>query len=313
MNELKITQYKADALANKSKKASEIKIGDKLYLTTRYGKEDSLFDFCEIDEGGNDSWYRSATLCSVVDIVDVPEDYNITANWLSNETPANRGGSRSDDVADDVEPWDIPRELSDTFYNLVTVFRKPSGKFIAVDCQCYNYWRYVYLPMNYTEIFKDECTYVGAYLFHEYVIKKEEHEKELTDHARALRERMDELRAMFPMLQENPTTTRAIATNVRKFLQVHFPQIKFKVSARKPYYASGGVDVVVSVPTFTPKETEHEIMNVCKLWFEHMPDGVMYEDYTTYGEKITREGAKYTMQSLFGKIKYNGISLRWHA
>ena len=153
MTTKKVENYKATARNNaeKTKNAAQIAAGDFLYLVTGYGKENGLRDYIRTPERGN-----SPTLVKVVAVVDVPESFDLLRGWMAQPAPEHRGGSQLDDITEDHTPYNYTPEEISTFFQLVTVYRNSKGQFIAVDCQGYDYWRYVYLSAYWREMFAEE-------------------------------------------------------------------------------------------------------------------------------------------------------------
>ena len=288
-------EYSVQAYANTEKPASELRKGDFIYTTAGGGKDCNFMDLIEGHERYNCG--RIGRLCQIVAIVDVAEDFELLNNWMSQEAPEHRGGSQSDDVPDDKK--NLTSEDYATFYDLVTVYRKPSGKWLAVDCQGYDYWRYVHLPMNYTAIFADEYAIAVATLDAKEAARKAAKEAELKAHAEEYAARVNELRAKYSALKENPADGRQVGANVRKFLKMHFPGIKFKVSARAGYWRDG-YDVEVEAPKDTPEEVRAQISEVCAVWRETLKTGEMWDDHDGYGEYE----ASACPMDMYGRINY---------
>lgn len=113
---MKITECRAQAQQNAAKTAAELRPGDFIYTAAGLGKDNDFVDFVD----GLKYATGGATLCKVMDVVDVPENYDLLADWLDRPAPAHRGGIQSDDVPDDKHPGQFTREDWDTFFQLVT-------------------------------------------------------------------------------------------------------------------------------------------------------------------------------------------------
>lgn len=67
-------------------------------------------------------------------------------------TLPHRGGSASDDVAEDRDVYNLSEFERESFYTLFTLIRTPSGRAITVDAQGYNYMRYAGLLSHYKNL-----------------------------------------------------------------------------------------------------------------------------------------------------------------
>ncbi len=291
---MKITEYRAQAQQNAAKTAEELRPGDFIYAFTGLGKSCNFTDFVN----GLKYTTGGATLCKVADIVDVPENYELLADWMNRPAPAHRGGSQSDDVADDKHLEEYTREDYETFFQLVTVYRKPSGQWLAVDCQGYDYWRYVYVPQDWRHMYAKEYAEAVAYLKQRDAEREAEKQARLKTHANALAVRMDELRAAYPELKENAGNARSVGANVRKFFKKHFPELAVKISVRPDYWGMAW-EVSARAPQNTPQEIRDRVAEVCKVWRDTMPSGEIWEN-----ERGRGEANICPMTELFGRIKY---------
>lgn len=292
---MKVDEYREQAKLNVCKSAGEFQIGDYIITATGCGKDCNFVDFIDAKE----VWNMGADnrLCKVVDIIDVPEEEDFLTDWLSKEAPAHKGGSESDDIDDSKDQYSLTSADYATFYDLITVMRKPSGKWIGVDCQGYDYWRYVHLPSNYESIFADERSDALNKLADAKAQKKAEKLEELEQHAKALVEREQELRSKYFGLILEPANARLVGNNIRKFLAIEFPGIKFKVSVKRAYFGFG-YDVSVDVLDAVDGEKKSDIRKVCKVWTDTMPTGRM-TDFNDYkGECESR----ISPMAIFGNI-----------
>lgn len=274
---MKVDEYNKQADANCRKSAHEFKVGDFIFTATSSGKDVSFADFIDAKEMlkmGSD-----ARLCKIVDIVDVDENEDILNGWMGKPAPAHTGGSQSDDVDTD-NMFSLKKEDYETFFDLITVFRKPSGKWIGVDCQGYDYWRYVHLPCNYNVVFAEERSDALRQLADKESKRKAERMAELSQHSKALADRENELKMKYFGLVLSPANGRIVGNNIRKFLAIEFPGIKFKVSVRRSYWGTSH-DVSVEVFGVEDEAKRDEIRKVCNVWTDTMPTG-MIDDYNDY-------------------------------
>lgn len=292
---MKVDEYKKQAVLNSTKTAAELKVDDFIFTSTAAGKDTNFTDF--VDARVNWNMGTSSRLCKVVDIIDVPEDYDFLNGWLDKEALSHRGGSQSDDIDESRNPFQLTKADYETFFDLITVIRKPSCKWIGVDCQGYDYWRYVHLPNNYSELFAEEKSDALRKLAERDAERLAEKMKELEEHAKALQDRENELRGKYFGLVLNPANSRLVGNNIRKFLAIEFPEIKFKVSVRRSYWGDNN-DVSVYVIGVNDEEKRNEIREVCKVWTETMPTGRMTDSHHYCGETET----KMCPMQIFGRV-----------
>lgn len=291
---MKITEYRAQARKNENKNAAELRPGDFIYAATGLGKDYNFTDFVD----GLKYATGGAALCKVVGVVDVPENYDLLADWTNRPAPAHRGGSQSDDVPDDKPCGEYTREDYDTVFQLVTVYRKPSGQWLAVDCQGYDYWRYVYMPQDWRHMYATEYAEAVAYLKQRDAEREAEEQARLKAHAEALSAHMNALRAAYPELKEGADNARSVGANVRKFFKKHFPELAVKISVRPDYWREAW-EVSAEAPEDTPQEVRDHVAGVCKVWRDTMPSGELWEN-----ERGSGETNICPMTELFGRVKY---------
>ena len=299
MKTKKVDNYKATARNNaeKTKDAAQIAAGDFLYLVTGYGKETGLRDYVRTPERGNGS-----TLVKVVAVVDVPESFDLLRGWMAQPAPEHRGGSQSDDIAEDHTPYNYTPEEIDTFFQLVTVYRNGKGQFIAVDCQGYDYWRYVYLSTYWREMFSEEATQITKELEAERVAMIEAERKERERQAEQYAAKLAALRVYYHKLKENPKGAAGITANVKKWFATEFPGYAVQVCTRPDYW---GTEYYVNVRMShnISEEEQTRIYNRVNMWSEAIPNGDRDEGRTVYA---------YPMH-IFGNIAYRGISVNFIA
>lgn len=273
MNTKKIDTYKAMAKNNaeKTRNAMQIAIGDFLFLITSLGKENGLHDHINKCQDGN------STLVKVVDIIEVSEDFDLLRGWMGRTAPKHRGGSKSCDVEDNRSPYNYTAEEIGTFYNLVTVYRNGKGQFIAVDCQGYDYWRYVYLSAYWRDMFAKEIGQITAECLEDLRLMREAENAKCEKQAEAYAAKCAELRARYPKMKENPRSAVGVTTNVKKWFAAEFPEYPVKVSTCSNYWGDA-YHVQVTMSRGIPDEERTKIYKRIKMWDESMPTG-MYEDY----------------------------------
>lgn len=290
MKAKKIDAYKANARDNaaKTRNAATIAAGDFLYLVTGYGKENGLRDYIRTPERGNRS-----TLVKVVDVVDVPEGFDLLRGWMAQPAPEHRGGSQSDDVPEDHTPYNYTPEEISTFFQLVTVYRNGKGQFIAVDCQGFDYWRYVYLSPYWREMFAEEAEEIAKEYAAEQLAMIEAERKEQEQQAEEYAARLAALRVRYPNMKENPKGAAGITANVKKWFAAEFPGYAVQVSTCHDYWGTE-YHVTARMSRNIPEDKQAEILTRVYMWQESMPTGERDEGRTIYG---------YPM-GIFGNIGY---------
>lgn len=292
----KVDEYKNVAEFNRNKSAQELKIGDFIYTATACGKDVNFLDF--IDARENWQMGSIARLCKIVDIIDVDEDEDFLNGWMAKPAPSHEGGSQSDDVDESKAMHELKKEDFETFFDLVTVYRKPSGKWIGVDCQGYDYWRYVHMPVNYGILFSAERESALNEIARRKEEKEAEKNRELAQHLKAYDERENELKIKYQGLVFEPSNGGQMSGNVRKFLAIEFTKDKFKVSARKSYWG-GEYDIEVTVVGSSDSGKLESVKNACKVWTDTMPIGRMYESSDGSGSFEPRR----CPMSMFGNVR----------
>lgn len=297
MEAKKVNAYKATASNNaeKTRNAANIAAGDFLYLVTGCGKENGLRDYVRTSDRDN-----GATLVKVVAVVDVPESFDLLRGWMGQPAPEHRGGSQSDDIANDHTPFNYTPEEISTFFQLVTVYRNDKGQFIAVDCQGYDYWRYVYLSPYWREMYAEEAEQIAAELAEEQRAMIEAERKERQEQAEQYAAKLASLRAYYPKLKENPKGAAGITANVKKWFATEFPGYAVQVSTRPDYWGAE-YHVTVRMSRNIPEEEQARIYNRIKMWGESMPTGERKEGRTVYA---------YPM-AIFGNIGYRCLNVNF--
>lgn len=299
MKTKKIDNYKAIARNNaeKTKDATQITDGDFLYLVTGYGKETGLRDYIRTPERVNGS-----RLVKVVAVVDVPETFDLLRGWMAQPAPDHRGGSQSDDVAEDLPPYKYTPEEISTFFDLVTVYRNSKGQFIAVDCQGYDYWRNVYLSAYWCEMFAVEAEEIAKEYAEEQRAIAETERKEQEQQAEQFAAKLAALRVQYHNLKENPKGAAGITANVKKWFAAEFPGYAVQVSTRPDYW---GTEYYVNarMSRNIPEEEQARICDRVKMWSEAIPTGDRDEGCTIYA---------YPMH-IFGNIAHRGVNVSFYA
>lgn len=289
-NNLKITEL------NENKPAADLAPGDFIFVAGSCGKDNNFADWYDTRKSMEKDDRITPALCKIMVVIDVDDNFDLLNNWMSRPAPDHRGGSESLDVPED-KIYNLTPEECETFYNLVTVYRNTRGQWIAVDCQGYDYWRYVYLSSSYKVLFESEIIDAEITIMWDEARRAFEQETELTAHAAAFAARCDELRRLYPELKEGANDSRGVGANIRKFFKKHLPGVDLKVKA-KTNYCYDGVNVSLQIPANTPQEIKDQIRHLCNLWFELLPVGEIYNN----DNGGTFDAYESPMQKLFGKL-----------
>lgn len=104
---------------------------------------------------------KPARLCYVDEVINVSEE-EFKRPALADELVKTRelkGGFCSDDVPDSeyMAATNDPEKLA-TFYTVGALVVSPSGKYYLIDAEGYSYARYIYVPIEWPELFAEEVT-----------------------------------------------------------------------------------------------------------------------------------------------------------
>ena len=251
---------------------------------------------------------QPARLCSVAQIFHVSEeDFNrpgladelVTLHHL-------QGFSRSEDVAeDDNEYYNDPEKLA-TFYTVGTLVVSPSGKYYLIDSEGYNYARYIYVPIEWPEMFAAEVASVKA---EEEARKAEEERKAAEEKAQRLANYRKRCAKWLPLMrnveqmeQDGTASARKIdnarKANIMAMCAAAFPGVKFSVSVRRGW----GADFEL---TWTDGPTEEEFNESVDLdlFCSRRDTFNGWDDSTDVYYTEFAEFARLTMGSNGGDIK----------
>lgn len=275
----KYDEYARIADANEHKDINDIVVGDFVWGCTGHGKENNICELIHSTSGRQ-------VLLKVVEIRDVA---TLPVNsFMHQKPPRNRGGSQSEDIPDGVPVWELTQDQIKTYYQCVTMYRC-GDKALYVDCQGYDYWRYVYMPTGYADMFAEACRIAMA----EVETREAEAEAEIKLKQAVIAAREAELRAMwYGVLHDWPGDGRTMAANIHAYLAAF--KVKANVTARRHSYLSG-YDVTITLADAADKENAEELI---RKWQEEFPTGETECDGYGYGAEI------YTMPySIFGIIR----------
>lgn len=266
-------KYREQAEKNKPKSAALIAVGDFIYCCFKGSKHQNLVDMLQTHLQTNENRNEYFQLGKVVDVINISEnefdslDYFEDTNLLK-----DKGGSYSDDIAENREDDSYSSFEKETFYDHFTLIRTPSGRAIVADAQGYDYMRYTGLLSHYRESMKSDCDKVNELLR----IAKEKAEEERTkkeEEAAQLRKeeqaRIEKEYSFLTVLTEKYDQKTA-ANNLRTLLKVKFPAIKFSV---KKYHHDSYTVSWVDGPT------EPQVNEITHLFKDEGWDGMTDSSY----------------------------------
>lgn len=184
-----------------------------------------------------------ARLCYVDEVFSVSEE-DFARPELADELVQShelRGGCRSDDVKQEElnTCYSDPEKLA-TFYTVGALVVAPSGKYYLIDSEGYDYARYVYVPIEWRELFAQE---VGHIKKEEEARKEEEERQKAEEKAQRLAEyraRCDKwahlMRDVRPLEADSKITNKQLINarkaNILAMCRAAFPGVKFSLKVR---------------------------------------------------------------------------------
>lgn len=267
-------KYKEQAEKNKPKSAAQITVGDFIYCYFKGSKHDDLMDMLRTHLQVNETANEYFQLGKVVDVIDISENefnslkYSDNTNLLK-----DKGGSYSEDIAEDREDCCLSQFEKDTFYNHFTLIRTSSGRAIVADAQGYDYMRYTGLLPHYRVSMKADCDKVNELLriakekADKERIRKEEEETRLGNEEQA---RIEKEYSFLTVLTDRYDQKTA-ANNLRTLLKVKFPATKFSV--KKCHYNSYTV-------SWDDGPSEPQVSEIIRLFKDEGWDGMTDSSYS---------------------------------
>ncbi|MCC8119522.1 MAG: hypothetical protein LIP09_12360 [Bacteroidales bacterium] len=238
-------QHQAEGKANAKKAATDLKAGDFIYVYMCHFKNDGWNAFetiqSSLDSYGNEMIGQClAKIEMIVSGVSV-DDFAKSVYQFGD------GGSQSDCIDDDFNRFNPKDEEISTFYQLVTLIILEDGRHAFVDAQGYDYPRYVGIPLNGEELFREEISQVRK-------IRREREALEL----KARREKYAQKKAeafetAYSILGKDYKPIRNEADAVRRIFRSLFPEIKARIRMARKGYS----DVIVILP----KEARYSVRN----------------------------------------------------
>lgn len=266
-------KYREQAEKNKPKSAAQIAVGDFIYSYFKGSKHQDLMDMLQTHLQADENRGEYIQLGKVVDVIDISEnefdslEYSENTNLLK-----DKGGSYSDDIAENRENDSYSSFEKETFYDHFTLIRTPSGRAIVADAQGYDYMRYTGLLSHYRESMKSDCDKVSELLriakekAEKERVKKEEEETRLKKEEQARIER----EYSFLTVLTDKYDQKTAANNLRTLLKVKFPAIKFSV---KKYHHDSYTVSWVDGPT------EPQVNEITHLFKDEGWDGMTDSSY----------------------------------
>lgn len=190
---------------------------------------------------------KPARLCCVERIINVTDE-EFARPELADELVTRhnlQGFCRSEDVTEDRNIYNYTPEEWATFYTVGTLVVSPSGKYYLIDSEGYNYARYIYVPIEWPEMFADEVASIKAA---EEARKAEEERQAAEEKAQRLAEYRKRCAKWLPLMrnvekmeQDGTATARKIdnarKVNILAMCAAAFPGVKFAVSVRRGWGA----------------------------------------------------------------------------
>lgn len=190
---------------------------------------------------------KPARLCCVEQIIKVSEE-DFARPELADELVTRhnlQGFSRSEDVdEDDTTYYNDPEKLA-TFYTVGALVVAPSGKYYLIDSEGYDYARYIYVPIEWPEMFADEVESIKAAeearKAEEARQAAEEKAQRLADYRKRCAKWLPLMRNVEEMEQDGKASARKIdnarKANILAMCAAAFPGVKFSVSVRRGWGA----------------------------------------------------------------------------
>lgn len=188
-----------------------------------------------------------ARLCCVGQIFNVSEA-DFARPDLADELVTRhnlQGFCRSEDVDEDRNKYNYTPEEWDTFYTVGALVVSPSGKYYLIDSEGYDYARYIYVPIEWPEMFADEVESIKAA---EEARKAEEARQAAEEKAQRLAKYRARCAKWSPLMrnveqmeQDGTASARKIdnarKANILAMCTAAFPGVKFAVSVRRGWGA----------------------------------------------------------------------------
>lgn len=251
---------------------------------------------------------KPARLCCVDQIINV-SDEDFARPELADELVTRhnlRGFSRSEDVDEDDTTYYNDTDKLGTFYTVGALVVAPSGKYYLIDSEGYDYARYIYVPIEWPEMFADEVASIKeeeeARKAEEERQAAEEKAKRLADYRKRCAKWLPLMRNVEQMEQDGKATARKIdnarKANILAMCSDAFPGVKFFVSVRRGWGADFDLTWIdgPTVEEFKEK-TDLSLFCRCRDTFNGWDDStdVIFAEFADF--------ARMTMGSNGGYVK----------
>lgn len=249
-----------------------------------------------------------ARLCYVDEVINVSEE-DFARPELADELVQShelRGGCRSDDVKqEEMNTCYSDPEKMETFYTVGALVVAPSGKYYLIDSEGYDYARYVYVPVEWRELFAQEVEHIKA---EEEARKAEEERQKAEEKAQRLAEyraRCDKwahlMRDVRPLEADSKITNKQLINarkaNILAMCRAAFPGVKFSLKVRHGWGADFELSWIDGPTEEVFKEkTDLDLFCSRRDTFNGWDDStdVIYAEFTNF--------ARFTMGSNSGDI-----------
>ena len=190
---------------------------------------------------------KPARLCCVEQIIKVSEE-DFARPDLADELVTRhnlQGFCRSEDVKEDRNNYNYTQEEWATFYTVGALVVSPSGKYYLIDSEGYDYARYIYVPIEWPEMFASEVESIKAAeearKAEEARQAAEEKAQRLADYRARCAKWLPLMRNVEQMEQDGTASARKIdnarKANILAMCSAAFPGVKFSVSVRRGWGA----------------------------------------------------------------------------
>lgn len=232
-------RYREEAEQNNIKAAGEINVGDFIYSHQKGSKLRDLNDMLKYHLMPDTHAKVSPELGKIVDIIEMTEEAFDSLSYSDSDgILKDKGGSFSDDVAEDRDIDNLSEFERETFYSHYTLIRTPSGRAITVDAQGYDYMRYTGLLPHYKTSMAADCEKATAIITKAENEKAEEKQIQKAEVERKYQQECKRVAKEYPFLTVtvDKYDQKVAANNLRILLKRNFPDTKFSV--KKFYYDS---------------------------------------------------------------------------
>lgn len=299
-------KYREQAEKNKTKSAAQIAAGDFIYCYFKGSKHQDLMDMLQTHLQSEENINEYFQLGKVVDVRDISEhEFNSLIYSENTNLLKDKGGSYSEDIAENRGDCSYSPFERETFYNHFTLIRTPSGRAIVADAQGYDYMRYTGLLSHYRESMKSDCDKVSELLrIAQEKAEKERIEKE-EEEARLRNEEQARIENEYSFLSvvTDRYDQKTAANNLRTLLKVKFPVVKFSV--KKNYYNSYTV-------RWEDGPTERQVNEITHLFKNEEWDGMNESSYsidTPFNQRYGGIGYISTSRNISDAVRNQELEL----